>query len=571
MRGRKCESQTFSSFCNALDANPTSIDLDAEKPTQTTPPRGEASLETTPFGSTKIMKYLGDAHSFQSCFEEEMIERKKENLRRYCLGKMKKWVEKYKRDQVEQKFQMLETVCKICAKKVKIHKIIDHSGICRKNAELDKELKDLELKLNEILADTSLRSRQLHTQLLVVKNEYQKLKNKRCTKKMQSNVYSHHGSLSMRRVSKALSTASGGSVDDQICPQHKTQEEGGMISPQLEGQNQLEDGDDEGEEIENRGRMFNTDHEKMIKRKMVPSILIRTDRDLSNQEAGESFESGREQSPERRDDYKSPSKETKKKSFIEQVLNKFPQKYEGSPSLEREDSLKRSTLKLKSMSQIKKFSEYVGKKLGQNTPPRFYSDRPRTESGSEGEDVDSNVVGTDEDGTIIAAYNKINNMLESSEGSETLKLSGEMSSSDKSLAASPGLGRFKVNPVYKKSKFYFGQELNFEINQDQEEHDLEKNEADNIPEDKVDEEKDETEEGCSKRGRTRRATICNMVRSERAPKKDLIDTRAEGKIAKEIAELKAKIEKKKNSNHLLDLIKAKGKIMLNQEPYQRSK
>ncbi len=317
VRGRKCESQTFSSFCNALDTNPASIDLDAEKPTQTTPPRGETSLETTPFGSTKLMKYLGDAHSFQSCFEDAMIEKKKENLRKYCIGKMKKWVEKYKRDQVEQKFQMLETVCKICAKKVKIHKIIDHSGLCRKNAELDKELKDLELKLNEILADTSMRSRQLHTQLLVVKNEYQKLKNKRCTKKTQSSVYSpHHGSFTMRCATKALSTASGGSMDDQICPQHKTQEEGGsMISPRLEGQSQLEDGDDEEEEIEERGR---------LKRKMVPNIMIRTDRDLSNQEAVGSFESGREQSVERSDDYKSPErsllpKDAKKKSFIEQV------------------------------------------------------------------------------------------------------------------------------------------------------------------------------------------------------------------------------------------------------------
>ena len=222
------------------------------------------------------------------------------------------------------------------------------------------------------------------------------------------------------------------------------------------------------------------------------------------------------------------------------------------------------------MSQIKKFSEYVGKKLDQNTPPRFYSDRPRTESGSEGEDVDSNVVGTDEDGTMIAAYNKINNMLESSEGSETLKLSGEMSSSDKSLAGSPGLGRFKVNPVYKKSKFYFGQELNFEINQE-DEPEKEEQQIDLIEDkNKEVEEEEGGEEDCTKRGRARRATICNLVRSERASKKDLIDINAERKIAQEIAELKAKIEKKKNSNHLLDLIKAKGKIMLNQEPYQRS-
>lgn len=548
VRGRKCESQTFSSFCNALDTvKPASIDLDAEK---TPPAQNEANREFA-LGSNSLVKYLGNAQSFQSCFDTELIEKKKENLRKYCIGKMKKWVEKYKRDQVEQKFQMLETVCKICAKKLKIHKIIDHSGLCRKNAELEKELKDIELKMNEILADTSLRSRQLHTQLLVVKNEYHKLKNKRSNKKALALLHPH-GSLTMRCVSKALSTASGGSIDDQTCPQNKTED----VIPNPE----LEDGDDEEEEVENRGRMLKND--SLIKRRMVPSIIIGHARDLSNNGC-ESFESAEETkslivTPTV---CQSPDQQVKRKSFVEQVLNKFPQKYEGSPSLEREDSLQRSTLKLKSMSQIKKFSEYIGKKLDQNTPPRFYSDRPRTESGSEGDEVDSNLPGTDEDGTIIAAYNKINNMLESSEGSETLKLSGEMSTSDKSLAASPGIGgRLKVNPVYKKSKFYFGQELNFEMNQEEQEK---------VVEEKQSVEKEEIDQVVAKRGRSRRVTICNIERSEREAEKNLIDIKAENKILQEMAELKAKIEKKKNSNHLLDLIKAKGKIMLNQEPYQR--
>jgi len=555
VRGRKCESQTFSSFCNALDTvNPASIDLDAEK---TPPAQNETNLEIAS-GSNNLMKYIGNAQSFQSCFDTELIERKKENLRKYCIGKMKKWVEKYKRIQVEQKFQMLETVCKICAKKLKIHKIIDHSGLCRKNAELEKELKDIELKMNEILADTSFRSRQLHTQLLVVKNEYQKLKNKRSNKKSLASLHPH-GSLTMRCVSKALSTASGGSVDDQICPQNKPED--AVPNPELE------DGDDEEEDVEKRGRVLKND--SLIKRRMVPSIIIGHTRDLSSN-GRDSFESARDQSVEETKSLivtptvcQSPEKQTKRKSFVEQVLNKFPQKYEGSPSLEREDSLQRSTLKLKSMSQIKKFSEYVGKRLDQNTPPRFYSDRPRTESGSEGEEVDSNLPGTDEDGTIVAAYHKINNMLESSEGSETLKLSGEMSGSDKSLAASPGIGgRLKVNPVYKKSKFYFGQELNFEINQEEEQEKVDDEEKQFV-------ENDEIDQVLAKRGRSRRVTISNIERNDREALKNLIDVKAENKILQEMSELKAKIEKKKNSNHLLDLIKAKGKIMLNQEPYQR--
>ena len=112
------------------------------------------------------------------------------------------------REKVEQKYQDFEVVCKICAQKIKVEKLIDHSGLCRKMAELNKELKDLETKLGDVLSDTSMRSKELHTQLLVVKKEYQRLKSRLAGKPIQLS-FSPNGTLTNGNLSKALSAYSG--------------------------------------------------------------------------------------------------------------------------------------------------------------------------------------------------------------------------------------------------------------------------------------------------------------------------------------------------------------------------
>ena len=481
---------------------------------------------------------------------------------------------------------MLEVVCKICAQKVKMQKIIDHSGLCRKMAELDKDLKEVEIKLSDFLSDASMRSRELHTQLLVEKNEYQRLKNRRSVQKSQASA--SNSSLTMRFLPKTLSTASGGSFEDHSNLQNEKLQKDFKLEKKI--------GIEEKEE--RRGRTLVSDSEKILKRKNIPYLDIgngienskKDDLELSQKSCDSGYEEsfGQEvKNNEKKENAQTQwvnfgksnnSDDNRRKSFVEQLLDKFPQKYEGSPSLERDNSAKRISSKLKSLTQRKKFSEFITKS-GQGTPPRFFSDRPRTESASEeGDEIDSVHPGTDEDATLTTAYEKINKLLESSEGSEALKLSIEMSSSDKSAVASPAVGRYKSSTVYKKSKFYFGHELNFEgINPDHENieqiNKAEDKSIEKIPNEEENEAENETKEnsGDNKRGRSRRLTLFNIDRNERNEmKRELIVGGVDKKILQELADLKVKIERKKNINSLYDIIKAKGKIMLNQEPYQKS-
>jgi len=484
---------------------------------------------------------------------------------------------------------MLEVVCKICAQKVKMQKIIDHSGLCRKLAELDKELKEVEIKLSDLLADTSMRSRELHTQLLVEKNEYQRLKSRRSLQNCQSSICPND-SFKVKLFTKNLSTASGGSVEEQLCSRKEKIQKDPILEKQVAS--------DHGEEKEQRrGRTLISDSEKTLKRKNLPYLEIGTglesshkkdNTDISQKSCDSDLEEnfrhefkGFERNEKVQSQWINSGKainkeEDRRKSFVEQLLDKFPQKYEGSPSLERDNSEKRITTKLKSLSQRKKFSEFTTKS-GQVTPPRFFSDRPRIESASEeGDEIDSGRPATDEDVTLTLAYEKINKLLESSDGSEALKLSIEMSSSDKSIIVSPAVGRYKSSTVYKKSKFYFGQELNFEgitpgNNNFEEANKGERSTEDNLHEEDHDQEDEVKEKAEDKKGRAGKLTLFNIDRNDRDElKRDLVKPGVDKKILQELADLKSKIERKKNINSLYDVVKAKGKIMLNQEPYQKS-
>ena len=265
--------------------------------------------------------------------------------------------------------------------------------------------------------------------------------------------------------------------------------------------------------------------------------------------------------------YESPEElvnELKRKSFVETLLDKYPQKYEGSPSLERDDSLTRSDIKTKrihSMVQSKKFTDLLCRSKPDGRPA-FYSDRPRTESCSEeGDDVDSIQGNTDEDGTILEALEKDEKIIE---GSDSRKFSGELSSSDRSLTGSPSNRRQKVNPVYKKSKFY-NEGLN------QEETVVEESKSDKKAEENEAEIERATKDRDDKVFKRKARRFTTLLNTDRIEARVVPEEKSAGKTHPQLMVLKVKIQNKRNANLLYDVIKTKGKILLNQEPYQRSK
>jgi len=73
------------------------------------------------------------------------------------------------RAEVEKKYQNLEIVCKICENKIKIEKMKKHSELCRIKNESNKEIKDQDNKISEIVFNAFLKSRNLDTSLRVDK------------------------------------------------------------------------------------------------------------------------------------------------------------------------------------------------------------------------------------------------------------------------------------------------------------------------------------------------------------------------------------------------------------------
>lgn len=94
-RGRRSSSQIFTTFSTALDINLASIDLDAEKNVSSQAEEVKANDEL--FQGSNLMRYFYNTQSFLDDFEESVIGRRKEQLGKYCVWKMKKWVTKYKK------------------------------------------------------------------------------------------------------------------------------------------------------------------------------------------------------------------------------------------------------------------------------------------------------------------------------------------------------------------------------------------------------------------------------------------------------------------------------------------
>lgn len=73
------------------------------------------------------------------------------------------------REKVEQKYEQYRMVCKICEQKVHVDKMMEHSRLCRKKGELEKELKEFDDKMSDLVFKAVLKSKEIHTKLVVSK------------------------------------------------------------------------------------------------------------------------------------------------------------------------------------------------------------------------------------------------------------------------------------------------------------------------------------------------------------------------------------------------------------------
>lgn len=129
--------------------------------------------------STRLRDYLYWKKRFKEDLNEDIALKKMEQLWRYTTWKVRKWVNKYKKQKIQMKYRDYELVCKICARPIKIDKMKEHSKLCRRKVELKKEIRDVESKIRDVIFDSFLKARTLQTKIVLDIKAYNKLKQKR--------------------------------------------------------------------------------------------------------------------------------------------------------------------------------------------------------------------------------------------------------------------------------------------------------------------------------------------------------------------------------------------------------
>jgi transcription initiation factor TFIIIB Brf1 subunit/transcription initiation factor TFIIB len=71
------------------------------------------------------------------------------------------------RDEVHKKYQEKTMACKICGSMLKLDALKEHTSLCRHRAELTKELKEIDSKLNDKLFDSIMKTREANTNLIL--------------------------------------------------------------------------------------------------------------------------------------------------------------------------------------------------------------------------------------------------------------------------------------------------------------------------------------------------------------------------------------------------------------------
>ena len=73
---------------------------------------------------------------------------------------------------MEKKHSEQKIICKICAREIKTTLMKDHSSYCRKQGEIEKALKKQEKKLAEILHKASMKAKNYHTKVILLRYFY---------------------------------------------------------------------------------------------------------------------------------------------------------------------------------------------------------------------------------------------------------------------------------------------------------------------------------------------------------------------------------------------------------------
>ena len=164
----------FSSTVNIIVSSP-SIEL---SPRKRTIPIIQNKSDQIFNNSLPLKDYFYHAHNFLNDFEDEIQEKRKDQLKKYAKWKATKWVKKNQRIKLEKKHSEQKIVCKICARDVKTTIMKDHSSYCRKQGEIEKTLKKQDKKLADILHKAGMKAKNYHTKVILLSKSYYKLRDK---------------------------------------------------------------------------------------------------------------------------------------------------------------------------------------------------------------------------------------------------------------------------------------------------------------------------------------------------------------------------------------------------------
>jgi len=79
---------------------------------------------------------------------------------------------------LEKKYQEQTIICRICAQEMKTGILKEHSNLCRKQGEIEKSQKTLDKRLAEMIHQSQIKSKNVHTNIVLTSKSYYKLKEK---------------------------------------------------------------------------------------------------------------------------------------------------------------------------------------------------------------------------------------------------------------------------------------------------------------------------------------------------------------------------------------------------------
>jgi uncharacterized Fe-S radical SAM superfamily protein PflX len=71
------------------------------------------------------------------------------------------------RAEVQKKYETFEIVCKICEQKINVERMKEHTRLCRIKAEANKEMKDSDKRISDMVFEAIMRAKELETSLRV--------------------------------------------------------------------------------------------------------------------------------------------------------------------------------------------------------------------------------------------------------------------------------------------------------------------------------------------------------------------------------------------------------------------